>query len=167
MQNCKAREKKGLCYRCDDKWSLGHRCKRRELSVLLTREEEPELSPQSSKLEETLEVRPNSPQPKISLNSVLGITSPRTLKLLGYIGGQEVVVMVDPGATHNFVSKETVEKLNIPVTPSKEFRVSLGTGDSVVEEGICKSVVLELQGIVVVENFLPLKLGNSYIIMGI
>lgn len=149
---------------CDDKWSLGHRCKRKELSVLLTREEEeeePELSPHTStQSEETMEVRPNSPQSEISLNSVMGMTSPCTLKLLGCIGGQEVVVMVDPGATHNFISKETVEKLNIPVTPSKEFGVSLGTRDSVVGEGICKSVLLELQGIVVVETFLPLELGN-------
>lgn len=26
---------KGLYFRCDDKWSMGHRCKRKELSVLL------------------------------------------------------------------------------------------------------------------------------------
>lgn len=46
------------------------------------------------------------------------------------------------------------------MSPSKEFGVFLGTGDLVMEEGICKSVVLELQGLVIVENFLPLKLGN-------
>lgn len=33
---------KGLCYRCDDKWSIGHRCRRRELSVLLMEDEEDE-----------------------------------------------------------------------------------------------------------------------------
>lgn len=30
---------KGLCFRCDGKWSVGHKCQRRELSVLLTHEE--------------------------------------------------------------------------------------------------------------------------------
>lgn len=25
-----------MCFRCDDKWAPNHRCKRRELSVLLT-----------------------------------------------------------------------------------------------------------------------------------
>lgn len=97
----------------------------------------------------------------------MGLTSPRTLKLVGCIGGQEVIVMVDPGATHNFVSREAVEKLRIPVTPSKEFGVSLGTGDSVMGTRLCKSVVLELQGVVIVENFLPLDLGNSDIILAI
>lgn len=33
---------KGLCFRCDDKWSMGHRCKKRELSVLVIEEEEDE-----------------------------------------------------------------------------------------------------------------------------
>lgn len=46
-----SKREKGMCYRCDDKWSVGHKCKRKELSVLLTcegEEEEPELSPHSS-----------------------------------------------------------------------------------------------------------------------
>lgn len=42
------------------------------------------------------------------------------------------------------------------MTPPKEFGASLGTGESVKGEGMRKAVVLELQGIVVVENFLQL-----------
>lgn len=30
------KREKGLCYRCDDKWTVGHRCRCKELSVLLT-----------------------------------------------------------------------------------------------------------------------------------
>lgn len=75
--------------------------------------------------------------------------------------------MVDPGATHNFISKEAVANLELTVTPSEEFGVSLGTGDSVQGRGICKSVVLEVQGMVIVEFFLPLELGNSDVILGI
>lgn len=89
------------------------------------------------------------------------------MKMLGCIEGHEVIVMVDPGATHNFISLETVKKLGVPVLPSKEYGVSLGTGDSVMGIGLCKSVVLELQGIVIIENFLPLELGNSDVILGI
>ena len=40
----------------------------------------------------------------VSLNSVVGINSPRTMKLRGKIGGEGVIVMVDPGATNNFIS---------------------------------------------------------------
>lgn len=33
---------KGLCYRCDAKWMVGHRCKKKELSVMLIEEEDGE-----------------------------------------------------------------------------------------------------------------------------
>lgn len=32
------KRERGLCFRCDEKWSVNHRCRRRELSVLLTME---------------------------------------------------------------------------------------------------------------------------------
>lgn len=106
-------------------------------------------------------------KPEISLNSVIGISSSKTMKLLGEIMGQRVVVLIDPGATHNFVSLEAVEKLGLPIIPSKSFGVSLGTGANVQGEGECKSVVLHLQGVTIIEDYLPLSLGNSDLILGV
>lgn len=76
--------------------------------------------------------------------------------------------MVDPGATHNFLSLTTIEKLTIPVTESAEFGVYLGDGQAVKGAGICKGVLLQLPGgLVVEEDFLPLGLGNSDVILGV
>lgn len=33
------RREKGLCFKCDGKWQVGHRCNKKELSVLLSQEE--------------------------------------------------------------------------------------------------------------------------------
>lgn len=44
----------------------------------------------------------------ISLNLVVGIDNSRTMKLQGKIKGSKVVVMIGPGATHNFISLEIV-----------------------------------------------------------
>lgn len=107
------------------------------------------------------------PSPEVSLSSVMGITSPKTMRLLGSINGSGVVVMIDPGTTHNFVSSEAAQKLGITLTESKSFGVTLGTGEAVQGEGVCHGVVLELQGITIVEDFLILPLGNSDIILGI
>lgn len=80
----------------------------------------------------------------------------------------EVIVMIDPGATQNFVSLERVAELNIPVTDSGGFGVSLGNGEAVRDSGICKDLLLLLDGgVVVQEDFLPLKLGTSDIILGV
>lgn len=48
---------------------------------------------------------------EVSLNSVVGLTTPKTMKMMGKIKGHEVIVMLNPGATHNFISLRTVQKL--------------------------------------------------------
>lgn len=75
---------------------------------------------------------------------------------------------IDPGATHNFVSLEKVAELQIPVTDSGGFGVSLGNGETVKGTGVCKDVAIQLNGgIVVREDFLPLSLGTTDVILGI
>lgn len=102
------------------------------------------------------------------INSIVGITNPKTMKLLGRIGDGEVVLMVDPGATHNFISLKAVEQLGIPFTKSGGFGVSLGNGEAIRGTGICKAVELRLNDeAVVIDDFLLLELGNSDVILGI
>ncbi|KAL8122160.1 hypothetical protein AgCh_018778 [Apium graveolens] len=164
------KREKGLCFRCDDKWVVGHKYRRKELSVLLSQgedDEDSEFSPDSPQSQESKEHDSDEVRPEISLNLVMGITSPKTMKLKGSINVKSVVVMIDPGATHNFVSLDAVEVLGLNLTPTKDFGVSLGTGEAVQGRGECRSVVLQRQGITIVENFLPLSLGNSDVILGI
>lgn len=52
---------------------------------------------------------------EVSLNSVVGLSNPRTMKIRGKINEKDVVVLVDPGATHNFVSLSIVGSLGLVV----------------------------------------------------
>lgn len=52
---------------------------------------------------------------EVSLNSVIGIANPKIMKLKGLLGDHEVIVMIDPGATHNFISLSTVTMAGITV----------------------------------------------------
>lgn len=47
------------------------------------------------------------------------------------------------------------------------FGVSLGNGEDVRGEGVCKEVKLKLNEIEIQEDFLPLELGNSDVILSI
>ncbi|KAK0577832.1 hypothetical protein LWI29_000918 [Acer saccharum] len=85
----------------------------------------------------------------------------------GIVGRQQVVILIDPSVTHNFISANLVQKLKLPITRTEAYEVTIGTGDSVKGEGICKGVTLHLQGINIVEDFLPLGLGSSDVILGI
>lgn len=53
---------------------------------------------------------------ELALNTVVGFSTPRTMKLKGKINEKEVVVLVDCGATHNFISQKLVDSLNLPLT---------------------------------------------------
>ncbi|KZV18714.1 hypothetical protein F511_37430 [Dorcoceras hygrometricum] len=48
------------------------------------------------------------------------------MKFLGRIEGREVVVMLDSGASHNFVSRKLVTELGLPVDETVNIRGMLG-----------------------------------------
>lgn len=53
------------------------------------------------------------------------------------------------------------------VSDAEEFGVILGTGKNVIGRCECKEIRLCLGPINIVENFFPLELGNSDVILGI
>ena len=78
------------------------------------------------------------PLVEISLNSVVGLTNPKTLRVRGCVGEQHVVVLIDPGATHNFISIKLTEKMKIPVMATVGYGVQLGNGDNIPTTRICR-----------------------------
>ena len=62
----------------------------------------------------------------LSLKSLVGLTSSKTMKLQGEIRSQQVVVLIDCGTTHNFISFELVRKLTLPVEETGTYGVLWG-----------------------------------------
>jgi hypothetical protein len=100
---------KGLCYNCDEKYFMGHKCKEQKLFMAISEDvpeedvtvplvEEPSL-PNST--QET--VNPPEFDPLISLHALTGFSPPQTLNLIGYIKNMKVIFLVDSGSTHNFI----------------------------------------------------------------
>ena len=107
----KAKREKGLCFRCDEKYTIGHRCKNRELQVLMVHDEEMEDEGWDDERipKEEGGYEPGEEVVELSMNSVVGLTAPQTMKLRGDIKGHPVVVLIDGGATHNFIATELVQ----------------------------------------------------------
>lgn len=74
----------------------------------------------------------------------MGFTSRHSLKVWGTIAGHKVVVLIDCGATHNFITHELVEKLHLPVTETPSYLVEVGDGHKVKCKGMCSEVSLEI-----------------------
>ena len=161
-----ARRKKGLCFKCEEKFSPSHRCKK-ELRVLLVHEDEEEdynqFDDRATEEPALIELKDAV---ELSLNSMVGLTTPGTMKIKETIGSKEVIILVDSGATHNFLSLELVQQLALPLTTTTSYEVMMGTGISVKGKGICRGVCISMQGLTVVEDFLPLELGNTDVILG-
>ncbi|KAF7810403.1 Deoxycytidylate deaminase [Senna tora] len=146
-EEMKRKRELGECFTCDEKWSPAHQCKNKRINLITLLElEDEEDDEDEGCLETEREKDGNSAGTlmSLSLNSVVGITGGLTMKLLGKINGTEVLVMVDSGATHNFISTEFVEKLGLKVEKTK---VTLGDGCCVQQEGKCRGLEVELQGL--------------------
>ena len=51
---------------------------------------------------------------ELSLKSMVGILTLRTMKVKGNITQQKVIALIDYDATHNFIYSRAVQKLGLP-----------------------------------------------------
>ncbi|KAL0545306.1 hypothetical protein IC582_015184 [Cucumis melo] len=170
-----ARKEKGLCFICNEKYSADHRCKMKELRelkmfVVKKEGEEYEIIEENTTEEKTLEPPQQEEKQKtfaeLSLNSVVGLNDPGTMKVKGKLQEKEVIILIDCGATHNFISEKLVESLQLPVKETAHYGVILGSETAVQGKGICENVEIQLTKWKVKEEFLPLELGGVDVVLG-
>ncbi|OAP08286.1 hypothetical protein AXX17_AT2G06770 [Arabidopsis thaliana] len=148
------KRRKGLCFKCDDHYFKGHVCANKDLQVLAVvhgyEEEEPQLINMS-----------------LSYTYFVGLPSEHTMMMRGTIGKHDMVVMLDSGATHNFITPRVTEKTKSGTQRAKGFNIKLGTSIMVQGSGVCKDVHFTVQGHEFVSDFITLELGNVDLILGI
>lgn len=141
------RREKGLCFRCGEPYSPLHRCVQKSLQVTVMAEDEgdeeineglqePTLVPATVN-EETSKEYGTLEQP---LFSVSGLSQPQTMKLRGKVAHKEVVVMIDSGPSHNFVSRVLAETMQMRIDETVKFGVFLGDGCRVTCQGVCPNL---------------------------
>ena len=143
------RRKQGLCYYYDEKYSLGHKCKKPKLfQIDVTSHnsleeappfEEPEEEDEDNQQDNELPATPE--EPIISLHALAGISSPQTLKIRGFIKHHPVVVLIYSGNTHNFIHQRVAEAVHCFVRVSN-FQVQIADGGTMKCEGLCENVKL-------------------------
>lgn len=104
---------------------------------------------------------------ELSMNSIVGIPSINTMKVKGTILGKEVVILIDFGTSHNFLSKGIVADLKIPIDETSNFGIMVGNGYRVAGQGVCRQVEVRLQGLEIIQDIFPNELGSSDVILGI
>ena len=115
---------KGLCFRCDEKFASGHCCKQKEFHVIWVRDDEYLFEDGSYTISTDVEQAiagigdvEEDPQPlSLSLSSMVGLSAPHSVKIRGRIKDREVIVLIDSGASHNFISATLVEELGLEMS---------------------------------------------------
>ncbi|GAV88904.1 RVP_2 domain-containing protein [Cephalotus follicularis] len=137
-----AKREKGLCFNCDEKFSVGHRCKGR-MSLLLL-----EGALDDSDVAEVLE-------------------SEQTLRLNGVVNGKAICILIDGGSTHNFIQAQVASYLGLAITQSQHFTVQVGNGQSLSCLGLCSQVQVTMQHQSFTINLFVIHLQGADIVLGV
>jgi hypothetical protein len=127
---------KGLCYNCDEKYFLGHKCKEQKLFMYISEDisEEDIETPLVSESPETPNITPPSQPPEvepvISLNALTSFFSPQILKLIDYIKHRKVIILVDSGCTHNFIHRCIAQETHCYIHAVNNFQIMIANGSS-------------------------------------
>ena len=124
-------KKRGLCYNCDEKWGLGHKCKNAMLFLLDYVEFVPKVNSgvHITKLDEgsgvsvsnhTLHNQENNTKDaKITLYALSGTPTSSTMRVMGMIKHKSLVILIDSSSTHNFIDTSLLPQLHIPMDTSQ------------------------------------------------
>lgn len=137
--------KKGLCFKCVEKWGKEHVCKFNHMKLMLCEVEE------SSEEEDTREEeeKDDTGELKIlqlSLHGMEELTSNKFFKVHEEIDDRKVLALIDSGDTTNFILPKLIEELNIKVTETSVYIVKVGTGELVWIKVVCKYMRFNVQG---------------------
>lgn len=166
------RKAKGLCYTCGERWSRDHKCGPTvQLHVV---EELLEFRDSSSKErgdeEKDSAVIPNSEYEgevcQISKEAMQGTETSGTLRLQGLIQHNEILMLVNSGSSHSFISEGLADKWTQQRHVLSPIKVKVADGgilECVTELEDCLWCV---QGISFQSNFKVLPLGSYDVILG-
>ena len=168
------RRKKGLCMWCSQKFTRGHTCLRSQLYQLLTEDPDDGMGG----LEDIVDCRDKltgemqkegdeDSSPVISLHALMGTEGCQTMRVMGRIKKQNLVVLIDSGSTHNFLDQTVVKRLKCTTKSIVGVKVTVANGDALKAHELCELVQWESQGLVQFTDFMVLPLQGCDVVLGI
>ncbi|KAJ0009667.1 hypothetical protein Pint_33583 [Pistacia integerrima] len=153
------RRKKGLYFHCNERYAPGHNCKKLFLieASWEDKDGDVEMEIEGKEAEQSLE---------ISLHAMAGSESPKTMRIWGGLMGQSVVALIDSGSTHNFISSQIAQRINLHPTSNSRLEVMVASAEKLSSPGKCSNVQLKLQKIPFFVDFFILPLEGYDVVLG-
>ncbi|KAH9724161.1 hypothetical protein KPL70_007389 [Citrus sinensis] len=155
------RRAQGLCFSCNERFTPGHKCQGPRLLLIESHDNSPENE------EETESEGNREEKLEVSIHALIGWSSPRTMRVAASIKSQPIMVLIDSGSPHYFLSEKVASTLRLPVVPTKSFTVRVANGERLMCQGRYEKVPIDLQGISFSLTFYSLPLAGLDMVLGI
>lgn len=135
----------GLCFRCPEKYMLGHKCNPPHFLLIADNDEiDDEPPPNNTVVHQDVTQAQDHWFFSLSMAALFGLSSPQSLRITSYINNQPVTILIDCGSTHNIIQPRFVSFFKLPHDSTPEFSVMVGNGDHIKCIGICSDLVVHL-----------------------
>lgn len=130
------RRANNLCFKCGDKYSKEHQCKRSgQLLTIEVGEYGEVLSDDAVQALELLQETPvTATCCHISLDAMAGTETSETVRIRALVGNQVMVLLVDSGSTHTFVTRSFAVRAGCKITPAPEVSVKVANGEYMISD---------------------------------
>jgi len=163
--------RKKLCFSCQEPWAPGHKCVKGKAHYIEVFSESDEEGIEEAELGdgdyETAEEEEQPHQNNSKIAVLSGVPRFHTLRLKGVLQGQKITVLVDGGATHNFIDSALVERRKLPTEPFEGFTVVI-PGNHTME---CNRWIPDLQvkigDYTVKDNFYVVNVADTNMVLGV
>ncbi|XP_070016017.1 uncharacterized protein [Nicotiana sylvestris] len=167
------RKNNHLCYRCGEKYNLGHQCKVKQLSCLKgrveteTQLEEREITQVSIPFELIIEDGVKQEiQEAIYMNALSGNNQGKnTILVGGTVKKRHVTVMIDSGSTQSFIDEHTVKETGYQASFCPPVRVTVSDGNYAMCTTHCKGFTWKMHGGSFQEDLLIIPLGGCDLVL--
>jgi hypothetical protein len=131
--------RKQLCYTCKEPWDPSHKCmgrgKAHYIEVTSDNEEDEDFghlqnieADTTENTEEEDASHDMTTDEKATLASISGVPKYNTFRMRGVLQGQKVSVLIDGGASHNFIDSALLQRRHIPTVEFEGFKVEVAGG---------------------------------------
>lgn len=161
-----ARRARGECFKCGEKYGLGHKCpKSVQLHVLEELLEVLQLQEDGSQGDDEEEHKSDE-ELVLSEFAVAGTMGRKTIRFHGMIQKQQLLILLDSGSSSNFLAENVVNKLGLQCETVPATQVTIADGGKMQCNQLVSGVEWWCQGHTFTIDFKVLNLGGYDMILG-
>lgn len=125
----------GLCYYCNKKYVMDHRCKKRQIYFLegkdVIEEDETVDADDNDQGDDILE------EPLILVHALVGSLSYQTMRICGFIKLRLITILIDLGITHNFLDPSVAKRTRCSIHHTNPLSVAVVDGSKISNMMVC------------------------------